>query len=420
MIIPEVVKKKVMIKISDVVFDPEFYARLEPNQKLIADYEQNIEQILSSDNLIEIAQNNILIDGYHRWKAAEIVYGKDKEIPAIQHDTSNTDYILLKSSASNTRHGQRNSRQENSRNIRRLYARGFSLEQIQEELGLGKALVYEATVEDRKSEKEEQKKKVIDLYLMCYTQEQIAENMGIPQTTVSDVIKNFTENSTHGIFGKNFNPLLYNIWNTQKGDETSHFGAFPEIFLSNLLYYHTEPFEVVYDPFAGNGTSVDVCKKYYRRYWCSDLIVKPGREDSIKQADAINGIPAECPKPDLVFLDPPYWKQAAGKYSDSADDLGNKDLKAFYTSMGEVLASCHQRKVARVAIVIQPTEYANDLIFVDHILDFHVMLYKHYTVEKRYILPYSTQQYTPQCVEKAKERKVALTLNRDLVVWKIK
>lgn len=37
-----------------------------------------------------------------------------------------------------------------------------------------------------------------------------------------------------------------------------------------------------------------------------------------------------------------------------------------------------------------------------------------------YILPYSTQQYTPQCVDKAKESKKCLVLNRNLVIWRLK
>ncbi len=42
------------------------------------------------------------------------------------------------------------------------------------------------------------------------------------------------------------------MWNVSKiGNDTTHFGNIPIEFLENLLYYYTEPFDVVYDPFAG-------------------------------------------------------------------------------------------------------------------------------------------------------------------------
>lgn len=52
--------------------------------------------------------------------------------------------------------------------------------------------------------------------------------------------------------------------------------------------------------------------------------------------------------------------------------------------------------------------------------DFDKMLTGKYDIEMRYILPYSSQQYNAQMVEKAKAENKTLGLNRDLVIWKIK
>ena len=41
-----------------------------------------------------------------------------------------------------------------------------------------------------------------------------------------------SENSTNVKIGHDFEPFIYNIWNTQKGNETEHFGSFPEIFMA--------------------------------------------------------------------------------------------------------------------------------------------------------------------------------------------
>ena len=193
MIIPEVQTSKKKIKISEIIFNPEFYARFEPNQRLISDYEENAEEILNSDNHIQLSENYILIDGYHRWKALERVYGKEQEITVLIHHTENTDYLLLKSYAGNTKHGLRNKRDENKKNIRNLYVRGYTLEQIQQHLGLGKSLVFEATTEDRKKEKEERDKKIVDLYLKAEnTYKSISEILNIDEATVIKIMKNST------------------------------------------------------------------------------------------------------------------------------------------------------------------------------------------------------------------------------------
>ena len=47
--------------------------------------------------------------------------------------------------------------------------------------------------------------------------------------------------------------------------------------------------------------------------------------------------------PDLVFLDPPYWKQAEGKYSQDETDLSNVELDDFLKHIGDI-AKCVKRK----------------------------------------------------------------------------
>jgi hypothetical protein len=221
---------------------------------------------------------------------------------------------------------------------------------------------------------------------------------------------------------KDFSPPLYNIWTLNKQDNAtgSHFGSFPVYFMKSLLHYHTEPFDIVFDPFAGGGTTVDACKEMLRRYFCTDLTVRPGREKDIQQHDIKNGPPDNMPKPDFVFLDPPYWAQAQGKYSDSPDDLGNMCLEDFYSAIEKLIKEITARKINKIAFVIQPTQYKNDLKFEDHIFKVDKMFPSEYEIEMRYILPYSTQQYNAQMVEAAKEKNVCLCLNRDLVVWRRK
>ncbi len=213
--------------------------------------------------------------------------------------------------------------------------------------------------------------------------------------------------------------FLYNIWNLQSGDDKEFFGHFPEAFMKSLLHYHTEPRAVVFDPFAGSGTTIDCCEAMGRHAYCYDL--NPAR-DNISQHDIADGLPDGLPdKIDLAFLDPPYWAQAARKYSEDDSDLGNMDFQAFNAVMHELvlnLTACH---CTRIAIVISPTQWPTDNHrFVDHIFDFHSFMDERYQIEMRYLLPYSTQQYNGTQVNIAKKEKIPLSIIRDLVVWRLR
>jgi len=220
---------------------------------------------------------------------------------------------------------------------------------------------------------------------------------------------------------KDFDPPIYNIWNLNKQDNAtdSHFGSFPLYFMKSLLYYHTEPMDIVFDPFAGGGTTVDACKQMMRRYYCTDRLVKPGREKDILQHDITKGFPDALPKPDILFLDPPYWVLAKKEYSADDDDLGNMTKEQFYQAMRDIAEEASRRKIERIAYVIRPiweTGLENGWNWVDPMFDFYDALSDKYRIETRYVLPYSTQQYTALWVERSKKENKCLILNRELTV----
>ena len=64
-----------------------------------------------------------------------------------------------------------------------------------------------------------------------------------------------------------FDPPLYNVWKQQtKTAGVNHFGNSEVRWLENLLYLYTNPADIVVDPFAGSGSTIDLCKKRKRRY----------------------------------------------------------------------------------------------------------------------------------------------------------
>jgi len=195
--------------------------------------------------------------------------------------------------------------------------------------------------------------------------------------------------------------------------------------LDNLLYIYTEPFDIVVDPFAGGGSTIDVCKKRLRRYWASDRLPIDERRD-IRQWDILEGPPPLHKRwgdVALMYLDPPYWKQMEGKYSDDPQDLANMELDEFYKELTGFVLACATKMhpESYIALLIQPTQWrAPDRQVVDHVIDLITRLQtKTLKYIRRISCPYNTQQYNAQQIEWAKENRDVLVLTRELIVWKV-
>lgn len=87
----------------------------------------------------------------------------------------------------------------------------------------------------------------------------------------------------------------------EQGDK-AYKGATPSYVIWNVIHRYTKPGDTVVDPFAGSGTTLDVCKDLERKGIGYDLVAS--RAD-IKQADA-RSLPLKSASVDLVFMDPPY------------------------------------------------------------------------------------------------------------------
>jgi len=221
---------------------------------------------------------------------------------------------------------------------------------------------------------------------------------------------------------RNFKPQIYTVWNFGKSTNgIKHFGNIPPEILDNLLYYYTKPFDVVFDPFGGGGTTLDVCQARQRRYYVSDLTPIPARITDIRQWDIAQGLPDDLPVPDFVFLDPPYWKQAYKKYSDKPEDLANLSLDEFLQNIGNIARDVKRkwgtsRPDARLALIIGI--YKENGQFVDLPFMCYERIAKYLQLEARIQVPYSTQIHGGNFVNIAKENKQLLYLSRDLMVFK--
>jgi len=94
----------------------------------------------------------------------------------------------------------------------------------------------------------------------------------VDRTTISRWIEGVQKSK----FGEMHTPSsiqYYTIWNIPKlaTDQLKYPGQLPESLLENVLYYWTEPGQIVYDPFAGSGTTGRVADRMMRRYQMSDI-----------------------------------------------------------------------------------------------------------------------------------------------------
>ncbi|MCC8180510.1 MAG: hypothetical protein LIP23_06340, partial [Planctomycetes bacterium] len=128
-----------------------------------------------------------------------------------------------------------------------------------------------------------------------------------------------------------------NYGGTKQGS-TAYTGATPSYILWNLLRLYTEPGELVVDPMAGSGTTLDVARELDRRSLGYDL--KPTRQD-IHRVDA-RKLPLEDGKAAFVFIDPPYSTHV--DYSDDPRCIGKLDAagEEYYSAMEQVIGEIHR------------------------------------------------------------------------------
>lgn len=407
------------ISTDSVRFVKELYPRLKPVDATIEQYRTALENLPP----IVVASDGVLVDGYHRWQAH---VREGVEMIQAENLGSLTDSeIFNESIRRNATHGQQLSRREKEALAGKLWQTLGHLDKMEREseiaaiLSASPSKVREWTKEARKVEQQVLEVAVIDAWLNIEGSDRaIAERFGVDHKTVArwsgencQVWQNSPPESRQD----------FDVWQFATADkedgQQSYFGAVPPQVLENLLWYFTDPGDVVVDLFAGSGTTVEVAKRMGRRVWASDI---RGNHSApylpIHQHDAAAGWPDTAPrKAKLVFLDPPYWSQAQGRYSSEPGELAEMDLDAFYAAWWQV-AKAAMDHAERVAFIISPTQREDGTV-IDHATDMiRPFTADAWSVERRIIVPYSTQQATGQQVTWARDNKRMLKLYRDLVV----
>lgn len=416
------------IAVSSVRFVQDLYPRLHPMDDLIERY----TDVLASLPPIVVARGGILVDGYHRWQAH--LRAKSETI-SVEHlgDLSDAE-ILNESIVRNARHGAQLSEADKKALALKLWytlahvGDADRIRTLSERLSVSDDTIYRWTGDVRREEKETLKAQAWDEWLNCRSYRQIAELMGCDDKTISAwcAEKAALAGNSAPVATKEKpwgNVQHFDVWQFGKDNgDSSYFGRMPPQVVENLLWLYTEPGAIVVDPFAGSGTTIEVAKRMGRRVWGGDLTSATRYPMlPIRTHNIVEGWPNEAPrKADLILLDPPYWQQAKGKYSDAECDLANMSLADFYSAWQRVVKACvpHLSEGGRLAYIIGPTQ-VNGGCVEDHATEMLRACWSaKLRVERRVIVPYQTQQATGQQVEWARENRCLLKLYRDLVVLK--
>ena len=175
------------INVKDIVFREDLYPRLKPNPAKIQEYSQNIDVLPP----IEINQTNILIDGYHRWKAHETV--GIEEIPCIIIQTVSEQELLMLAVRKNATAGQQLTQSEKKKYAIQWW-NVLPEKEIIQTLSISERTFRDFTKDKRKQVEEEQNERTFDMYMRFFTHQQIADVLEIPIRTITDKIAKFGEN----------------------------------------------------------------------------------------------------------------------------------------------------------------------------------------------------------------------------------
>lgn len=417
------------LPIDEVVYREDLYPRSLTNHHKVQEYADNLERMPP----IEVNQHYVLIDGWHRWMA----HKKTEKATIRAQITQTQNDIALKILAvrRNKDHGLQLSPEDKEKHAKERYSASTLKERrclksiLCDDLSVSRYALNKWLDRIDADNAKEQRELFRKLWLACHTQEEIAHAVGVHQTTIGEWEKTFKETTEKASSLKSaadhatdFDIPQKNIWNGH--DKTPH-GSFPGSteprWVDNLLYFYTQPFDIVIDPFAGSGSTIDVCKKRLRRYWVSDRKPLVERAHEIRLWDLTEGLPPLHNWRDvkLVYLDPPYWKQVEGKYSQDATDLANMPLDQFTETLREVITGFGKKlqSGAHIALIIQPTHwYAPEHAYTDHAMD--MVKTVALPLARRIACPCDTPRYT-EYLRWAMDHREMLSLNREIIVWRI-
>lgn len=232
------------------------------------------------------------------------------------------------------------------------------------------------------------------------------------------------EESAEGDEGKEIPDFIrfYNSWQFSENDPRfgiPHPGRIPGQIPANIIYYYSNPGDLVVDPMAGGGSTLDAAAFLGREALGFDVV--PKRPD-ISAWDISKGFPEEAKGCQLIFMDPPYWNMKDEGYSNlSSSRLSLDHFKSWYYEL-LINASRTVRKGGFVAVINMGQYFRLPEDFKEGYIDWPLFAYNtlaaYMTPWARIGVIYPTTLHTAFDVESAKEGKFFLPVLGDIIVMR--
>lgn len=191
-------------------------------------------------------------------------------------------------------------------------------------------------------------------------------------------------------------------------------GRIPGQIAANAIHYFTEPGDLVVDPMAGGGSTLDAARYLGRR--CLGYDLAPARPD-IGHNDALAGLPREAGGARLVFIDPPYGSIARGKYGKHPQCLSNLDERSFLDALVRVSGHCQNALTqgGHLVVVIQSvSNWTGNTVFrVEERMSAHG-----WQLKRRIQIPISHQHISSNVMRWARDNRQMVNTDRDLLVFR--
>lgn len=378
-------------KISDLRWDEFIWPRCikNPRQSTIDAYEQALAAGAEFPDIIvqrvknyplnkDVGEATLIIDGVHRWSAykkqeRDVIEGNYWKDEILDYEVCKKD-LLAAGALYNKEHGDRTSEQDKKETAQKLVRNDPEIEwteqRISETIGAPRTTVSGWVSHIRARQRASRDAKIIRLAQLGWRQREIASLTGLSHNRISQIVSsddfvkidNLRDEQGHEMSwiaehlgidltlawslyleGKSDDERMeelgitvkkYTVWNYTDAHDlmgrSDFSGRIPGQIVANTLYWFTKPGDLVIDPMAGSGTTIDACLLLGRRCYAYDINVT--RED-ILQNDIREGFPEGTRTPDFIFVDPPYWNLK--QYSDSLS------LEGFYDLLCLLAQSCY-------------------------------------------------------------------------------
>ena len=302
--------------------------------------------------------------------------------------------------------------------IYRLYLLGWTQREIGEVVGLSHSVINDMVG-----------KFDVDLFDQEYksglSPETIASNHNLDQPLVwAIILKDKDDLERFRLFGKNKQekfPQIYNIWNFLDRDPRLGMqwpGNIPGQIAMNMIYYYTNQGDLVVDPMAGGGSTIDTCLVMGRQCRAYDINPHKERKD-ISTWDITTGFPERAKDCNLIFFDPPYFKKKAEEYGDNS--VSALEREAFLKFIYKFAIDSYQTVKKGGIVMLITSDYLDYKREEDSVLssEYYGGFKKAgFTAINHISCPLSTQQWSGIDVKRAKENKIMLETARDIFIFK--